>query len=273
MCKLFSALYLALFLVSCSSCAHLRPDGAVMSEKRDSVGIIYSRTFLMVSTKPGLTSTSTTPIVFSTVFSTSGTGTVVKHSEKVSFILTAAHVCTLAYENQIKSVFPFYSKTFYEKSFSKVSVFFDTKGKPHEVRPFAVNKSYDLCIMATKRFDAPEVDISLEPPTPGEKAYYMGFPRGIGGGTVVPAFTGFFSGTMKKRSATGHDVTAFSVPVAPGSSGSSILNVFGEIVGVIHSYIPAFDNIALSAPHSKIVEILEESEKQYELHKDSIEMK
>ena len=225
----------------------------------------------MISTKPGLTSTSTTPIVFTNSYSTSGTGTVVKHNEKTSFILTAAHVCTLAYENQIRSVFPFYDESHYDKIFTKASTFFDTKGRPHKAFPFAVNKSYDLCVMVTKKIDTPAIDVSLYPPVPGNKVYYMGFPRGIGGGAVVPAFSGFFSGTMKNRSATGVDVTAYSVPVAPGSSGSSIVNIFGEIVGVIHSYIPAFDNIALSAPHSKIVEILEKSDEQYDVHKESIE--
>ena len=271
MYKLLSILFLALFSVSCSSCAHLRPDGALIGEKRGSVGIIYSKTFLMISTKPGFTGTSTTPIVFSSAFGTSGTGTVVKHNDKTSFILTAAHVCTLAYENQVRSIFPFYDSSMYDKVFTKVNVFYDTKGKPHKAIPFAVNKSYDLCIMVSERIGTPAIDVSPSPPIEGEKVYYMGFPRGIGGGTVVPAFTGYFSGTMKKRSSTGKDVTAYSVPVAPGSSGSSILNIFGEIVGVIHSYIPAFDNIALSAPHSKVVEILEESEKQYDLVKDTIE--
>ena len=271
MYKLLSVLFLALFSVSCSSCAHLRPDGALIGEKRQSVGVIYSRTFLMISTKPGFTGTSTTPIVFSNAYATSGTGTVVKHNKKTSFILTAAHVCTLAYENQVRSVFPFYDPSLYDKVFSKASVFYDTKGKPHKAYPFAVNKAYDLCIMIAKRIEVPAVKVSPSPPIEGEKVYYMGFPRGIGGGTVVPAFTGYFSGTMKNRSSTGKDVTAYSVPVAPGSSGSSIRNIFGEIVGVIHSYIPAFDNIALSAPHLKVVEMLEESEKQYDSLKDTIE--
>ena len=54
--------------------------------------------------------------------------------------------------------------------------------------PLVWNSKYDVCIMATKRIDQPAINLSFRPPTHGQKIYYLGFPRGIGGGSICSYF-------------------------------------------------------------------------------------
>jgi S1-C subfamily serine protease len=235
----------------------------MIHRKRSSVGIISSRTFIKVATKPSITTTSTRTIKFSTSYSSSATGSVVKHNEKTSFILTAAHVCTLAYERQVKQVFPFYNKEKYDLHFNQIIAIYDITGKKHRAVPLIWSKMYDICIMVTSKIDQPALELAGGPPYRGEKIYYMGFPRGFGGGKFIPAFEGFYLGTMSKARMGRGVVAGYSIPIAPGSSGSAVLNIYGDIIGVLHSYYPAFEHIGLSATYPQLKSLFEEADAAY----------
>ena len=257
-------------MVSCSSCALLQSEGFMFHRTRKSIGIISTQTFLSIVVRQNPlseTSTTTKPIRFSEFYKTSGSGAIVKHNKKTSFILTAAHVCTIAFDKQIKSHFPFYNRHKYKASFIRINEIYDITGKKYPAIPLVWSKQYDICIMVTPKINQDSIKLSLEPPYAGEKVYYMGFPRGIGGGKVIPAFEGFYAGPMSNRLGQRGAVSVYTIPTAPGSSGSAILNISGDIVGMIHSYYPIFDNMCLSATHKQLKDLFEEADKTFEKRK------
>jgi S1-C subfamily serine protease len=263
----------AFFLMSCSSCALLNTEGFMIHRKRNSVGIISSHTFLKITTRLPPIDTSTTAtgsITFSTFYSGSGSGAIVKHNKKTSFILTAAHVCTLAFDQQIKQIFPFFNRYKYKVKFSHLSEIYDVTGKKYPAVPLVWSKKHDTCIMVVPKIDQPSLDLAFSPPYTGEKVYYMGFPRGIGGGKFVPAFEGYYLGMMSVKMGNRGGVAGYSVPIAPGSSGSSILNIHGDIIGMIHSYYPSFGHIGLSATHRQLKMLFEEADDAFESRKKYI---
>ena len=240
----------------------------MINRKRSSVGLIDSHTYLQISATipPPKTSTTTATgtVEFSTFYRTTGSGSIVKHNKRTSFILTAAHVCTVAYESQIKSIFPFYDKYKYKVSKRRLSELYDVTGKRHPAIPLVWNVRYDICIMVAPKINQRALSLAYDEPYLGEKVYYMGFPRSLGGGKFVPAFEGFYLGTMPISNRDRGAVAGYSVPIAPGSSGSSVLNIFGDIVGMVHSYYPVFENIGLSATHRQLKDLFEKAEKTYE---------
>jgi len=271
--KIILSFILTFFLVSCSSCALFNTEGFMFHQNRKSVGIISSHTFLRISTRIPPIQTSTTAtgtISFSTFFRTSGSGAIVKHNKKTSFILTAAHVCTLAFDQQIEQIFPFYNRYKYKLKFSHLSEIYDVTGKKYPAIPLVWSKKFDTCIMVVPKIDQPALNLALDPPYTGEKIYYMGFPRGIGGGKFVPAFEGYYLGMMSIKRGNRGGVAGYSVPTAPGSSGSAILNIYGNIVGMVHSYFPSFKHIGLSATHRQLKKIFEEADKAFETRKEHI---
>jgi len=271
--KIILGFILICFLVSCSSCALFNTEGFMIHRKRKSVGIISSHTFLRISTRLPPIQTSTTAtgtISFSTFYNSSGSGAIVKHNKKTSFILTAAHICTLAFDQQIKHIFPFYNRYNYKLKFSHLSEIYDITGKKYPAVPLVWSKKFDTCIMVVPKIDQPALSLALNPPYAGEKVYYMGFPRGIGGGRFVPAFEGYYLGALSIKRGKRGAVAGYSVPIAPGSSGSSILNIFGDIVGMVHSYYPSFEHIGLSATHRQLKKLFEEADKAFEIKKEYI---
>ncbi len=269
--KLFVSLNLVLIILSLSSCACLRMEGEMLNAARNSIGIIKTTTFLRItetSTAPkGTVASSTTAekIDIITSFNSVGSGSIVKHKGKVSFILTAAHVCKVVYDQQIGNIFPFYDPKHFSVMFSNVNRIYDITGKSYDAKPILWNRQYDVCLMVTKRIDQPALGFSMNVPVPGQKIYYLGFPRGLGGGSFVPIFDGFYVGKRKveewKRDVY---VGGFTIPIAPGSSGSAVINSNGALIGMLHSYYSRFDNLGLGATYEQLAELFDRGEKYWD---------
>ena len=86
-------------------------------------------------------------------------------------------------------------------------------------------------------------------PRVGERVFNMAAPHGIFAPGMVILLEGFYSGSDVD------DDTFYTVPAAPGSSGSVIMNSRGEIVSVIHSAYRSFHQIALGS-HLNYIRIL-----------------
>ena len=276
--KSFICSFLAFFFISCTGgCALFQNEGIMLNSKRPSIGIISTRTFLRVSVRTStntiiIVETSTTPpppTDWLSLYTSAASGAVVQHKDKVSFILTAAHVCTLAYKEQIQSIFPFYEKKTHMAMWSHLVRFHDIEGKQHRAIPLVWSKLYDVCIMVTPRLEQPALRLAFRAPYQGEKIYYMGFPRGIGGGKFIPTFAGYYIGAYEVGERENRGIAAgYSIPIAPGSSGSSVLNANGNIVGMLHSYYPRFGNIGLSATHEQLKKLFKNAEKGWKNKKN-----
>ena len=180
-------------------------------------------------------------------------GFIVGHDRDITLVTTSAHVCSVLYNNQINFFIPDYSPwdsawTMKEKA---MYVLNDYRGKNRLAFPLVFDFDSDICILATKKMILPALDIAKRPPIIGETYYNIAAPMGLWTKGMIPLFKGFYLGAMKIRSDRKNSY-AFSIPTKGGSSGSPILNSYGEVVGAIHSAYRGFENLCMATTNTQI---------------------
>ena len=167
-----------------------------------------------------------------------GSGAVVFYANKKA-ILTAAHVCDLG--NAVK----------FAAGKSKVILkAIDREGKVYETHILKINAKADICLLNAPLVQAPALKVAVKKPEYGEIVYNISSPLGMSEGGMVPVFQGLYFGENR-------GYAHYSIPTIGGSSGSPILNVKGELVGMIHSVHYRFHHISLSATHTDLWNFLE----------------
>ncbi len=166
-----------------------------------------------------------------------GTGAIILHNNSMK-VLTAAHVCK---QNDLEKFLEIYKGDFYLKAIDRL-------GKEYIVERIKHNKKQDICLLQSVSGpigDGQYLKLSRKKPEFGEHVYNLAGPLGIIEGDMVPIMHGQFFGEQ--------DGSAFySIPAIGGSSGSPVLNVRGELVGMIHSVHFRFHHITLSATHAQL---------------------
>jgi hypothetical protein len=95
------------------------------------------------------------------------------------------------------------------------------------------------------------IKIRTTSPKFGEKFYNLASPLGVATPEFVPLLEGRFSGVVNFNRA------AYTIPAAPGSSGSPIFDKRGQLVGMIHSVYLRFPLLSFSPTHDKLLKFLE----------------
>ena len=72
------------------------------------------------------------------------------------------------------------------------------------------------------------------------------------GNKFILTFEGFYSGLINSE-----NKQIYTIPAAPGSSGSPIINENGHLVGMIHSATESIENIAIGPKTSVILAFIE----------------
>jgi S1-C subfamily serine protease len=164
----------------------------------------------------------------------SGSGAVVKTTFSGAYVLTAAHVCDDSdIIAQIKKDMPGV----------KLNIEFDVitlDGSKYSVDILDMDHKNDICILWVQDLYEPPILIATKAPEPGEHVYNLAAPLGVHDVNMVPIFDGFYNGRDNKGAAL------YSIPAFGGSSGSPIINTRGELVGMIHSTLRHFPQIAIS---------------------------
>tara|TARA_R100000008_G_C3573555_1_gene163753 strand:+ start:998 stop:1720 length:723 start_codon:yes stop_codon:yes gene_type:complete len=161
-----------------------------------------------------------------------GTGAVVLHNNE-KHVLTAAHICVqedLSKEKNIK----FYFKAIdqYDKTYIIEVVNYDVKS--------------DVCLLKSNHhLEPPFIPLSFKSLEYGEKVYNLAAPVGVIEKDMVPVFEGRYFGESG-------GAAYFSIPAIGGSSGSPIVNVKGELVGMVHSVHYRFHHITLGATYQRL---------------------
>ena len=265
--KIMGVLLITIISSIMLSCGLFNIEGSMVNQKRKAVVMIRSHTDLMV-----INTTATTAAARWMRFSfvSSGTGAIIDHRGKSSFVLTAAHICDVASKKQIKRMVPEYNEKIHKVLSSKTHVILNFYGSSYQATPLVSNPQTDVCVLLTPRIEGIKaLRVANTAPFKGEKVFYMGFPRGLGQPGFVPAFEGFYAGIF--RPDKDHYCAGYTFPLAPGSSGSPIVNIYGEVVGIIHSYYPIFDNIALGATQPQIEYVVSLAEDTYESNRPELE--
>ena len=160
-----------------------------------------------------------------------GSGSVITRNGR-TFILTAEHVCNPDV-NELKT------DTVQEIKIKHWLI--DIHNRKHEGKLIKHNNLLDICAMKFNEGGdvLPSLRIANTPPVYTEKVYNISSPLGLAEKGMVPVFEGMYSGEGIWRS-------YFTIPTAPGASGSPIINQDAELVGVVLAVHRSFHHITVS---------------------------
>jgi len=124
----------------------------------------------------------------------------------------------------------------------------DASGAEHKLEVIKQNADEDLCLLKGKDEDLkiPTLKLSTNKPRKDNKYYNFAAPAGVFSPGVVPLFTGNYSGVYFGVYAM------YTIPVYPGSSGSPIVDVNGDLVGMVHSVHRNFHHVSFSATYEQL---------------------
>ena len=174
-----------------------------------------------------------------------GSGFVIKNTKNGSLVITAAHVCT-------SDPLSFYT-TF------KLT---DIDGKKYKAELLAKDDSNDICMLYSKDLRKPPVKIANHKPLPGSRIYNIAAPVGIFGYQMVPIIDGFYDGEAANKWGLSR-VSVYTLPAAPGSSGSMVLNDKFELIGLVHSLLRRFPVMSIGPTYESLTDFIEDNNGRY----------
>lgn len=187
---------------------------------------------------------------------TRGSGTVVSVVNNQTYVLTADHVCSHPSKSSFDMPIP--TAPGEAPSLARITVkqttmvsAVDSEGVSHASSVHATDQLNDACLIKSDGGWGIErvVPVADEMPKVGARVYNIAAPFGIfspGDPGVKLHFEGRYSGSDARGN------YFYTLPARPGSSGSSVLNDSGEIIGVVHSAMINFEHVALAASLSSI---------------------
>ena len=188
----------------------------------------------------------------SSVVAYTGTGTIIANANKGVYVLTARHVCAPveAQRATLLGMIP-------------IVEIQDIDGQFHKGEVSLISTTDDLCVIKYENQQPHFIevaDISLEEPTLDSTAYMYAAPSGFYVPSAITQFTGAFAGNASLN--YGQISGVYTIPATGGSSGASIVNQDGEIIGVLHSTLVDFHHISLASTYQATIDFIEELEAQ-----------
>ena len=175
-------------------------------------------------------------------FKYTGSGGIVWQGVDSTIVMTAAHVCDA--ERSLKLVKK--DAEFPEDVVQTVKIH-DRDNRVYPVISYVAATEFDLCMMhVSKITNAPAIKIDGEEPELGDAVYNIASPIGIFSSDGSPMFKGYYSGDYKFLSISQEKSSLFSLPAAPGSSGSLLLNKNQEVIGVVSAVYVRFHHLTIS---------------------------
>ena len=185
------------------------------------------------------------PIEVDTSRSAASSGSIIGHNTQLSesYTLTAYHVCANIRGPEFMSVLvqPEIDDRTSQDWVPPHVLIIEVVGKftitDYYGRTFSAefmrgDRKNDICILKSGIVEGVRpIKIADAPAPPNSKVYNIASPRSLSTPGAVLTFEGYISGT---RPSGFH---MFTFPVGPGSSGSPVLNEYGEIVSIVsHGY-------------------------------------
>jgi len=157
-----------------------------------------------------------------------GSGVIVGERDGKSLVVTAGHVCAGDADVPMSEDFSSQYQIGLETGF----------GHTGDGTVIALDMINDLCLLISDTHLGPSLSIFDGEPMLHEKVYNMASPLGLAVPVAVPVFDGYFSGQVSA-------LYIFTIPAAPGSSGSPVLNENREIISIINAAAVSFDEYAI----------------------------
>ena len=188
--------------------------------------------------------------VSESVHSALGSGMTISRKGE-TYVLTAGHVCVpQAYD-------PYLGLVSYIGQVTNKLHGTGYYGNKSEFEILAIDQAKDLCILrATSRWISPGVKLARRLPSPGTKVYMVSAPFGIFEPGLTLVYDGYLAG-----SDTEGDIMV-SMPTRPGTSGSSILDEKGRVIGVVHSAFSMMESVGIGTPVEVVHELFDSLEQK-----------
>lgn len=190
----------------------------------------------------------------------SGSGFIAATNGYDSWGITAGHVCS---PNKIILQGPD-GEVFEPDTTAYVRVMI-LGGIAYEAVVEDIYPSLDLCVLKIKGMRPPAIlEMAPRPTERGERVFAMAAPLGTFGADLLPIMEGFDAGQTSDYPPPNPELggvpipyDVYTIPTKGGSSGSPIVNVDGELIGVTSGTLVGFENIAFSPPYAGIKTVME----------------
>jgi hypothetical protein len=173
---------------------------------------------------------------------TSASGIVVNKDKNKLKILTVDHWCS---ESMMESLSLMYRNE--EKDYIMPDLLLEVAfyGKTYRAKILEVDQVNDICLLEIESefaYKAKNINIAKVKPKIGEKVYAISSPAGVSSHKIRLEFHGNWAGCDDEL--TYLPYCYFTIPAAPGSSGSGVFNAKGELVSLISISMTGFDQIS-----------------------------
>jgi serine protease Do len=172
-------------------------------------------------------------------------GVVIENRGDKSYILTAGHFC-LDKDEVNKTVTPI-----------EGVVITKLNGEYEKGRVFAISRMWDICLLQAPSLGLDPVKVAAHDIEVGDSVVNIAAPNGLFGEDLVMSYEGRYAGHGGDGYSVKAEVDFYTFPVAPGSSGSPIFNLKGEIVGLVFAVDARYHHITLAVTREQIIMFLE----------------
>jgi hypothetical protein len=172
-----------------------------------------------------------------------GSAIAINHNKNSLRILTVHHVCG---EETMEALSLMYQKENGEYGYPHFKIKAYYYGLEYDARIVDYDIDNDICLLEIESefaYKAKKINIAKEKPTLGETLYTISAPHSMSSRTTRFHFRGAFAG-CDNQYLSQHDFCFFTIPAAPGSSGSAVFNKYGEIVSLISITLDPFPEIS-----------------------------
>ena len=172
-----------------------------------------------------------------------GSAIAIDHDKNNLRILTVFHVCG---EETMEALDLIYKKENGEYSYPhfKLKAYF--YGLEYDAHIVDYDMENDICLIEIESefaYKTKKIEVAKEKPKIGETLYAISAPHSMASKTTRFHFHGAFAG-CDNENLTKFDFCFFSIPAAPGSSGSGVFNKYGELVSLISITLGPFPEIS-----------------------------
>jgi S1-C subfamily serine protease len=184
-----------------------------------------------------------------------GSAIAIGYKENTVSILTAYHVCGEVTEEALGLVYKKKDGTYDYPHFNLIASFY---GEKYIAKIIDHDVENDICLLEIESeyaYKAKKIKIAKSLPRIGETLYTISSPLSMHSKTTRFHFHGAYAG-CDNRNLSKSDFCYFSIPAAPGSSGSGVFNRHGELVSLISITLGPFPEISAGPKQYYIENIL-----------------
>jgi len=180
------------------------------------------------------------------ISSSTASGVAFRRVDDITYVLTADHFCNpdLGIPDQLSQLMGIKSEISIE----------DVDGITRPAEQVYSSVDDDLCLLSTSLEIEKEIKVSDIFPEIGDRVTSISAPHGIHDRNVSLHFSGTFSGCNYSN------ICFYTLPAAPGSSGSLIFNSEGKIIGMIQMTSHNFSSLSIGVGLITIRDFLENAE-------------